>query len=35
MVGRVESMNEMRNAYKILVDKPEERRPFGRCGHKW
>jgi hypothetical protein len=23
-------MGEMRNAYKILVGKPEEKRPFGR-----
>jgi hypothetical protein len=25
----------MRNAYKILVRKPEGKRPFGRPRHKW
>jgi hypothetical protein len=28
-------MGEMRNAYKILVGKPEERRPHGRSTHGW
>jgi hypothetical protein len=25
----------MRNAYKILVGKPDRNRPFKRCGHRW
>jgi hypothetical protein len=25
----------MRNAYNILVRKPEEKRPFGRQRHRW
>jgi hypothetical protein len=25
----------MRNAYKILVGKPEAKRPLGRSGHRW
>jgi hypothetical protein len=25
----------MKNAYKILVGKPEGKRAFGRCGHTW
>jgi len=25
----------MRNAYKILAGKPEEKRPFGRPGGRW
>jgi hypothetical protein len=28
-------VEKMRNAYKILVGKPEGKRPFGRPGHKW
>jgi hypothetical protein len=28
-------MGEKRNAYIILVGKPEGRRPLGRPGHKW
>jgi hypothetical protein len=28
-------MSEMRNVYKILVSKPEEKRLFGRCRHRW
>jgi hypothetical protein len=28
-------MREMRNAYKILVGKPEGKRPFERHGHRW
>jgi hypothetical protein len=26
---------ENRNAYRILVGKPEEKRPLGRPGHRW
>jgi hypothetical protein len=28
-------MEEMRNAYRILVGKPEGRRPLGRPRHWW
>jgi hypothetical protein len=28
-------MGEMRNAYRILVVKPEGRRPQGRPRHRW
>jgi hypothetical protein len=27
---RINSMGEMRNAYKLLVGKPEGKRPYGR-----
>jgi hypothetical protein len=25
----------MRNVYKILIGKPERKRPFGRSRHRW
>jgi hypothetical protein len=28
-------MEEMRYEYKILVRKPEEKRPLGRYGYRW
>jgi hypothetical protein len=28
-------MGEKRNAYRILVGKPERRRPLGRPRHRW
>jgi hypothetical protein len=28
-------MEEIRNAYKILVEKPEWKRPLGRPGRRW
>jgi hypothetical protein len=28
-------MGEMRNAYNILVRKPEGERPLGRSRHRW
>jgi hypothetical protein len=28
-------MEEMRKAYKLLVVKPEGKRPFGRPRHRW
>jgi hypothetical protein len=33
-VGHVASMGEKRNAYRILVEKPEEKRPLGRPRHR-
>jgi hypothetical protein len=34
-VGHAEHMGELRNAYKILVGKPDEKRPLRRTMHKW
>jgi hypothetical protein len=34
-MGHVARIGEMRNAYKILVGKPEGKRPLGRLRHKW
>jgi hypothetical protein len=28
-------MHEMRNPYRILVGKPERKRPFGRPRRRW
>jgi hypothetical protein len=28
-------MGEMRNAYRIMVDNPEGKRPHGICGTSW
>jgi hypothetical protein len=33
--GLVLSMGEMRNPYKVLVEKPEVKRPLGRPRHRW
>jgi hypothetical protein len=33
--GHVERMREKRNAYRILVVKPEEKRPLGRPRCRW
>jgi hypothetical protein len=33
--GHVALICEIRNAYKILVGKPEEKRPRGRPRHRW
>jgi hypothetical protein len=32
--GCVARMGDMRNAYRILVGKPEGKRPFGRSRHR-
>jgi hypothetical protein len=29
------SIGEMRNAYKMLIGKPEGKRPLGRPRHQW
>jgi hypothetical protein len=34
-VDHVAGMGKMRNAYKILVRKPEGKRPLRRPGHRW
>jgi hypothetical protein len=33
--GHVAQMGEKRNAYRILVGKPERKRPLGRPRHRW
>jgi hypothetical protein len=33
--GHVAGMGEKRNVYKLLVGKPEERRPLGRQRRRW
>jgi hypothetical protein len=33
--GHVVGMGAKRNAYRILVGKPEGRRPLGRPGRRW
>jgi hypothetical protein len=33
--GHVARTGDMRNAYKILVRKPERKRPLGRPGRRW
>jgi hypothetical protein len=33
--GHVERMKEKRNAYRILVGIPEEKRPLGRPRRRW
>jgi hypothetical protein len=35
LAGHVECNRQMRNGYKILVRKPEKKRPFRRPRHKW
>jgi hypothetical protein len=33
-MGDAECMREKRNAYKILVEKPQGKSPFGRTRHR-
>jgi hypothetical protein len=33
--GHIARLGEMRNVYKILVGKPEEKRPLGRHRRRW
>jgi len=33
--GRVASMGERRSAYRVLVGKPEGKRPLRRPRHRW
>jgi hypothetical protein len=34
-VGRVVHMEKRRGVYRVLVGKPEGKRPFGRPRHRW
>ena len=34
-VGHVAHMGERRDVYRVLVGKPEGRRPLGRPRHRW
>jgi hypothetical protein len=34
-VGHVASMGDTRDAYRVLVGKPEGKRPLGRPRHRW
>jgi hypothetical protein len=34
-VGHVSRMEEIRNAYKVLVETPEGKRPLWRPRHRW
>jgi hypothetical protein len=33
--GHVACMGEGRNMYRVLVEKPEGKKPFGRPRHRW
>ena len=33
--GHVERMEQFRNAYRVLVGKPEGKRPLGRPRRRW
>jgi hypothetical protein len=35
LAGHVARMGEKRNAYRILVGKPERKRPLGRLRRRW
>jgi hypothetical protein len=35
LVGNVARMGEKRNAYRLLVGKPEGKRPLGRPRRRW
>jgi hypothetical protein len=35
LAGHVASMGPKRNTYRILVGKPEGKRPLGRLGCRW
>jgi hypothetical protein len=34
-VGHVAHMEDIKNAYRVLVRKPEWKRPLGRPRHRW
>jgi hypothetical protein len=33
--GHAARIREKRNAYRVLVGKPEGKRPLGKPGHRW
>ena len=33
--GHIACMGERRSVYRVLVGKPEEKRPLGRPRHRW
>jgi hypothetical protein len=33
--GHIAGMREKRNAYRILLGKPERKRPLGKPRHRW
>jgi len=35
LAGHVERMREGRGVYRVLVGKPEGKRPLGRPRHRW
>ena len=35
LAGHVARMGQFRNAYRVLVGKPESKRPLGRPRHRW
>jgi hypothetical protein len=35
LAGNIARMGQKRNAYRISVGKPEEKRPLGRPRHRW
>jgi hypothetical protein len=35
LVGHIARMEEMRNAYRMLVGKPEEKKPLRRPRRRW
>jgi hypothetical protein len=35
LTGHVARMGESRGAYRVLVEKPEGRRPIGKSGRRW
>jgi len=35
LAGYVARMGEKRGVYRVLVQKPEEKRPLGRPRHRW
>jgi hypothetical protein len=35
MAEHVARIGEKRNVYRLLVGKPEGKRPLGRPGHRW
>jgi hypothetical protein len=35
LAGHIARMGEKRNAYRVLVGKPEGKKPLGRPRHRW